>query len=51
MTQYNDLAERVLKGHQLTDSEAISILDSPDEDLLPLLTRRTQSGNITMGIK
>ena len=37
MTPYNDLAERVLKGHQLTDSEAISILDSPDEDLLPLL--------------
>src|SRR6185312_14972621 len=37
MTPYNDLAERVLKGHQLTDVEALSILDSPDEDLLPLL--------------
>ena len=32
-----DLAERVLEGHELTDEEAHSILDSSDEDLLTLL--------------
>ena len=37
MTKYTDLAERVLEGHVLTDEEALSILESPDEDLLPLL--------------
>jgi biotin synthase len=37
MTKYDFLAEHVLKGHILTNEEALSILDSPDEDLLPLL--------------
>jgi biotin synthase len=37
MTNYAILAERVLEGHSLTDDEAFAILDSPDEDLLPLL--------------
>ena len=37
MTKYTDLAERVLEGHVLTDEEALSILDSPDEELLLLL--------------
>ncbi|MFS0576081.1 biotin synthase BioB [Sporosarcina sp. 179-K 3D1 HS] len=37
MTDYNQLAQQVLNGHQLTDEEALSILNSPDEDLLPLL--------------
>ncbi|MEK3937011.1 biotin synthase BioB [Sporosarcina sp. FSL W7-1349] len=37
MRDYNKLAEQVLKGYQLTDEEALAILDSPDEDLLPLL--------------
>jgi biotin synthase len=37
MTKYTYLAERVLEGHVLTDEEALSILESPDEDLLPLL--------------
>jgi len=37
MTKYTDLAERVLEGHVLTDKEALSILETPDEDLLPLL--------------
>jgi len=37
MTDYNKLAQQVLDGHQLTDAEALAILDSPDEDLLPLL--------------
>lgn len=37
MTKYTELAERVLVGHVLTDEEALSILGSPEEDLLPLL--------------
>lgn len=37
MTKYTGLAERVLEGHVLTDEEALSILGSPEEDLLPLL--------------
>jgi biotin synthase len=37
MTKYDSLAERVLEGHVLTDEEALSVLDSPDEDLLLLL--------------
>ncbi|WP_421102070.1 biotin synthase BioB [Sporosarcina psychrophila] len=37
MTKYTELAERVLVGHVLTDEEALSILRSPEEDLLPLL--------------
>ena len=50
MTNYASLAERVLNGHTLMDGEALSILDSPDEDLLPLLhasyaIRKTCFGN------
>ncbi|MBE1553155.1 biotin synthase BioB [Sporosarcina limicola] len=37
MTKYDNLAGQVLTGYTLTDDEALSILDSPDEDLLPLL--------------
>lgn len=37
MTTYETLAERVLTGHILTDEEALSILESSDGDLLPLL--------------
>ncbi|MCZ2259212.1 biotin synthase BioB [Sporosarcina sp. G11-34] len=37
MTNYDVLAEKVLAGHILTDEEALSILDSPDDDLLALL--------------
>ena len=37
MTKYADLAERVLEGHELTDEEALSILNASDEDLLTLL--------------
>ncbi|GKV55150.1 biotin synthase [Sporosarcina sp. NCCP-2222] len=34
---YEALADRVLQGETLTDAEAMAILESPDEDLLPLL--------------
>ena len=37
MENYDALAQRVLAGHVLTDDEALSILDNPDDDLLPLL--------------
>lgn len=37
MVNYEDVADRVLAGHILTDEEALAILESPDEDLLPLL--------------
>ncbi|MDV6377321.1 biotin synthase BioB [Sporosarcina sp. GW1-11] len=37
MTNYQLLADKVLQGHILTDAEALSILNSPDEDLLLLL--------------
>lgn len=37
MTKYANLAERVLEGYELTDEEALSILDALDEDLLTLL--------------
>jgi len=37
MTVYAEIADQVLAGHILTDEEALSILESPDEDLLPLL--------------
>lgn len=36
-TDWNGLAERVLAGHVLTREEALSILDSPDDELLDLL--------------
>ena len=34
---WNDLADRVLDGYQLTSEEAVAILQSPDEELLDLL--------------
>lgn len=37
MMNYEALADRVLQGEILTDAEAMAILESPDEDLLPLL--------------
>lgn len=37
MTNYEEWAERVLAGGTLTDEEGLAILNSPDEDLLPLL--------------
>ncbi len=37
MTKYDALAQRVLAGHVITDDEAQSILNNPDDDLLPLL--------------
>ena len=36
-TNWNDLADRVLDGYQLTSEEAVAILQSPDEELLDLL--------------
>src|SRR5947209_3213586 len=36
--EWNDLADRVLAGHVLTQDEAIAILRSPDEELLDLLS-------------
>lgn len=48
--RWNELAGRVLKGHQLTVDEGLSILRSNDEDLLDLLAatyrvRRTYFGH------
>lgn len=37
MTKFDALAQRVLAGHVITDDEAQSILNNPDDDLLPLL--------------
>lgn len=37
MTVYEELADRVLAGGALSDEEALSVLDCPDDDLLPLL--------------
>ncbi|QUW20410.1 biotin synthase BioB [Sporosarcina sp. Marseille-Q4063] len=37
MTLYDNLAERALAGGVLSDDEALSILNSPDDDLLLLL--------------
>ena len=34
---WNDLADRVLDGYQLTAEEAVAILQSPDDELLDLL--------------
>jgi biotin synthase len=36
-TCWNQLAERVLEGYQLTAEDALSVLAAPDEDLLDLL--------------
>ncbi|QED50141.1 biotin synthase BioB [Cytobacillus dafuensis] len=37
MAKWETLAQQVLKGYELTDDEALSILESPDEELLELL--------------
>jgi biotin synthase len=37
MNIYEHMAEAVLEGKELTDEQAMAVLDSPDEDLLPLL--------------
>ncbi len=36
-TRWFDLADRVLHGHELTDSQALEILAAPDEEILDLL--------------
>lgn len=35
--QWHDLADRILAGHALTEAEALSVLQSPDEQLLDVL--------------
>ncbi|WP_033843950.1 biotin synthase BioB [Geobacillus icigianus] len=50
MGNWIELAERVLAGHELTDDEALAILDCPDEELLALMQgayhiRRAYYGN------
>ncbi|MCR2821198.1 biotin synthase BioB [Lederbergia panacisoli] len=37
MNKFDQLAEKVLEGEELTDEEALSVLQSPDEELLLLL--------------
>jgi len=37
-TPWHELATRILDGHRLTESEALSILDAPDAELLDLLS-------------
>ncbi|MCF6409386.1 biotin synthase BioB [Pseudalkalibacillus salsuginis] len=49
-TKWNDLADHVISGGEITDAEALSILDAPDEELLLLLyaayqIRKTYYGN------
>ncbi|WP_408010495.1 biotin synthase BioB [Pseudalkalibacillus sp. A8] len=49
-TKWNDLADRVIGGGEITDDEALSILEAPDEELLLLLyaayqIRKTYYGN------
>ena len=39
MTNFKQLAEEVLDGKELTNEEAMQILNTPDEELLELLTR------------
>ncbi len=36
-TDWNELAERVLGGHRLTESEGLAILRAPDDELLEVL--------------
>src|SRR5437879_2843617 len=36
-SDWQDLAERVLAGYPITADEALSILDSPDDELLDVL--------------
>lgn len=51
MTTYETLAERVLTGHILTDEEALSILENPDGDILPLLHAAYKIRNYYYGNK
>ncbi len=49
-TKWNDLADHVISGGEITDAEALSILDAPDEEILLLLyaayqIRKTYYGN------
>ncbi|WP_221563480.1 biotin synthase BioB [Alkalihalobacillus sp. TS-13] len=49
-TKWNDLVERVIAGGEITDEEALLILDAPDDELLLLLhaayqIRKTYYGN------
>lgn len=37
MNQWMELADRVLTGAEVTDEEALSILNCPDEDILLLM--------------
>ncbi|MDA7026740.1 biotin synthase BioB [Bacillus sp. CLL-7-23] len=37
MNQWKELANRVLEGAEITNKEALSILESPDEDILMLM--------------
>ncbi|MBM7647721.1 biotin synthase [Bacillus ectoiniformans] len=37
MQQWNDYAEKVLNGQELTDAEALAVLECPDSELLELL--------------
>ena len=37
LVDWQELADRVLDGYQVTDQEALAILQSPDDDLLDLL--------------
>ncbi|MFF3101268.1 biotin synthase BioB [Viridibacillus arvi] len=48
---YEVLAQQVLDGYQLTDTEALAILKSPDEDLLPLLHSAYKIRNYYYGNK
>ncbi len=50
MNRWDQLAERIIDGGEITDEEALSILDAPDEELLLLLhaayqIRKTYYGN------
>lgn len=50
MPNWLALADRVIAGHELTDEEALAVLDCPDEELLLLMQgayniRRTYYGN------
>lgn len=51
MTYWNELAGRVLNGEELTDSEALSILECPDDEILLLLHGAFQLRKHYYGIK
>jgi biotin synthase len=37
MNKWMDLADKVLRGNELSNEEALSILDCPDDEILPLM--------------